>query len=280
MKVILIFPVHLFEDSPLINDADKSDKIYLVEHPVYFTKYDTHKLKLILHRASMKHYADKHKLNYIDFHEADTFIHNIKHDVACYDPVDYDIINQLNKLKGAVDIYETPAFITSYEDLLSFHDKYKGKRFIQDSQFYRWQRERLKILYPIKKLSYDSENRKPFVKNQKDVFYPSLNKSKYITEATKYIEKHFPKNFGSSENFFYPIDHQEAKHWLSDFVKHRFKLFGEFEDAIGKDVKFGFHSVLSPVLNIGLLTEQIFNKINCSERSIFATKCFFKCYYF
>ena len=256
MKIILIFPVHLFEDNPLINDADKSDKIYIIEHPVYFSKYNTHKLKLILHRASMKHYADKHKLNYIEYDEADNFIHNIKHDVVCYDPVDYDIINQLKKLKGAVDIYETPAFITSYEDLSVFHEKNKGKRFIQDSQFYRWQRERLNILYPIKKLSYDSENRKPFLKSQKDVFNPSTNKSKYIIEATKYVEKHFPKNFGSSEHFFYPIDHKEAKHWLTDFIKHRFKLFGEFEDAIGKDIKFGFHSVLSPILNIGLLTDQ------------------------
>ena len=136
------------------------------------------------------------------------------------------------------------------------NEKNKGKRFIQDSQFYSWKRERLKILYPIKKLSYDSENRKPFLKSQKDVFNPSTNKSKYITEATKYVEKHFPKNFGSSEHFFYPIDHKEAKHWLTDFIKHRFKLFGEFEDAIGKDIKFGFHSVLSPILNIGLLTDQ------------------------
>jgi deoxyribodipyrimidine photolyase-related protein len=260
MKIILVFPVHLFNGNSLIIDADKSDKIYLIEHPVYFSKYNTHKLKLILHRASMKHYQDKYKLNYIEYDDADKFISDNKHDIVCYDPVDHDIMNQLKKSskknKFEIEIYETPGFITSYEDLLEFNDKYKSKRFIHDSQFYRWQRERLKILYPIKKLSYDSENRKPFEKNQKDVFNPSIIKNKYVIEATKYVEKHFAKNFGSVVNFFYPIDHIEAHEWLQDFIKHRFKLFGEFEDAIGKNIKFGFHSVLSPLLNTGLLTDQ------------------------
>ena len=254
MQIVLIFPIHLFENNDLIKDHDKSVKKYIIEEPVYFTKYDTHKLKLILHRASMKKYADKYNLNYIEYHEADKFYKNNKADIICYDPVDHDILAKIKK-HSKVELYETPEFITTYEDLEIFHNEHKNKRFIHDSQFYRWQRERLNILKNTK-LSLDNENRKPFIKTQQEVFEPKENKNKYVIEATKYVEKHFPKNFGSSEQFFYPIDHAEAHEWLDDFVKHRFKLFGTYEDAIGKNINFGFHSVLSPLLNIGLLTDQ------------------------
>jgi deoxyribodipyrimidine photolyase-related protein len=273
MKTILIFPVNLFEKNDLLEDSEPNTKKIIIEDPVYFTKYDTHKLKLILHRASMKKYADDHKLEYIEFHKADDFYKNNTSNITCYDPVDHDIINTLKKYakknKFELDIYETPAFISTYDDLEDFHNKNKDKRFIHDSQFYRWQRERLQILNNSKKLSYDDENRKPFPKNQKDVFNPVSDNNKYVKEAIKYVEKHFYKNFGSSENFFYPIDHEEAKKWLHNFINHRFKLFGDYEDAIGKNVKFGFHSVLSPLLNIGLLTDQnVLDKILPYEHKI------------
>jgi len=259
MKIVLIFPTHLFKNNDLLNDNSTAKK-YIIEHPVYFEKYDTHKLKLILHRASMKKYADEHNLTYIEFKDADSFIDKNKNTIICYDPIDNDVLHSLKKSaktnKFEIELYETPGFITSYDDLLEFHEKNKNKRFVHDSQFYRWRRESLKILVPIKKLSYDNENRKPFIKNQKDTFNPDEIKNKYVIEARKYIEKHFPDNFGSSENFFYPIDHNGANIWLHDFINHRFKLFGDYEDAIGKEVKFGFHSVLSPLLNIGLLTDQ------------------------
>jgi deoxyribodipyrimidine photolyase-related protein len=257
MKITLIFPVHLFEDNELLKDS--TAKKIIIEDPVYFTKFDTHKLKLILHRASMKKYANIHKLEYIEYDKAEDFYKNNKSDIICYDPVDHDIIKELKKYskknKFELDIFETPSFISTYDDLEEFHNKNKDKRFVHDSQFYRWQRDRLNIL-PNSKLSTDSENRKPFIKNQKDIFNPVSSPEKYIKEAIKYIEKHFPDNFGSSDNFFYPIDHSGAKDWLHNFIYHRFKQFGDFEDAIGSNVKFGFHSVLSPLLNIGLLTDK------------------------
>jgi len=259
MKNILIFPVHLFENNDIIINSDTSDHKYIIEDPIYFTKYNTHKLKLILHRASMKKYADLHKLKYIEYNDVDTFYNKLNDTIVLYDPIDHDVLNKLKKYSKknnfTIDLYETPAFITNYEELQNFNSSQKNKRFIHDSQFYRWQRNRLNILKNTK-LSYDDENRKPFEKNQKEIFQPDTINNNYITEAKKYIEKHFSKNFGNTNNFFYPIDTKGAKEWLHDFIKHRFKLFGDYEDAIGKNINFGYHSVLSPLLNIGLLTDQ------------------------
>ena len=61
---------------------------------------------------------------------------------------------------------------------------------------------------------------------------------------------------GTSEFFFYPTNFKEAKDWLSDFFENRFSLFGDYEDAITKNESFLWHSLLSPLLNSGLLTPQ------------------------
>ena len=49
----IIFPNQLFPE------AIEEDKKYLVEHSCYFTDFNLHKKKLVLHRASMKAYNEK-----------------------------------------------------------------------------------------------------------------------------------------------------------------------------------------------------------------------------
>jgi len=264
MKIFIIFPIHLFKDLEPLKEADQ---VYIIEEPLYFTKYKFHKLKLAFHRASMKSYFDllkdkKLKVSYYEFN--DDYLKDLKNsDVLFYDPVDHDLMKKINssskKHNYKIDLFETPAFITSYEDLETYNKKQSGKKFMHDSSFYRWQRNRLDILTPIgpkNKLSYDDENRVAFPDNEKDVFNPRNQNGKYIEEAKRYVNKHFSENWGSLDNFIYPIDHQGAHKWLMDFIKHRFKLFGKFEDAIHSNINFGYHSVLSPLLNIGLLTDQ------------------------
>ena len=56
-------------------------------------------------------------------------------------------------------------------------------------------------------------------------------------------------------NFIYPINHKDAKIWLKRFLQERFTNFGIYEDAVSKNNPFLFHSVLSPMMNIGLLTD-------------------------
>ncbi|MEJ2004055.1 MAG: FAD-binding domain-containing protein, partial [Cyclobacteriaceae bacterium] len=58
------------------------------------------------------------------------------------------------------------------------------------------------------------------------------------------------------DNFIYPVTHYQAEEWLSDFIEKRIIKFGDYEDAISDRSAFLFHSVLTPALNIGLLTPQ------------------------
>jgi deoxyribodipyrimidine photolyase-related protein len=263
MKIFILFPVHLFKNVELIKEYDK---VLLVEEPLYFTKYNFHKLKLCFHRATMKKYFDyliKKNINvtYVNFDSE--YLSKLKvHNVNFYDPIDHDLISKIKtfakKNKLSVTIHNNPSFITSREDFDQYHNNVFKTKFALTSSFYRWQRNRLDILCPIGKkykLSYDDENREAFDKNQVDVFRPNGLNNKYVLEAKKYVNKHFKNNYGSTDNMIYPIDHNGANAWLKNFIKHRIEHFGKFEDAFNNNVKFGYHSVLSPLLNVGLITD-------------------------
>ena len=60
------------------------------------------------------------------------------------------------------------------------------------------------------------------------------------------------------ESIHFPITHQTALLWLQNFCKIRFSQFGKYEDSIDagnpNPRNFLFHSCISPMLNIGLLT--------------------------
>ena len=42
---------------------------------------------------------------------------------------------------------------------------------------------------------------------------------KYIESAKKYVNKNFPRNYGNTDDFIYPIDHKTAKKWLLIFLR-------------------------------------------------------------
>ncbi len=277
-KAFLIFPIHLFKNIHLFKDYET---IYLIEEPRYFTDYVFHKLKLAYHRASMKYYESylkKNKLNvkYIEFHEVNNHFYKSlskKFALDAYDPNDHSLELLLNSYK--INLIQTQNFSISREDILSNLDVFynqKSKKF-NFMNFYKFMRIKLNILVSKSgapeggKWSFDEENRKAYpVKNGPKI--PDLPKVQssniFIKEAISYVEKHFPKNYGSLDYFIYPITHEESQKWCVNFCNQRFKYFGLYEDAIlhsneaEKEIKnseFLFHSVLAPMMNIGLITD-------------------------
>jgi deoxyribodipyrimidine photolyase-related protein len=62
------------------------------------------------------------------------------------------------------------------------------------------------------------------------------------------------KHPGTVENFWLPTTEKETKKLLDHFIKTQFLKFGPYEDAIHNEDVFGFHSTLSPMMNMGLIT--------------------------
>lgn len=253
-NVLLLFPTQLFYDIDYLNEY-KIDKVIIYEEPRYFTAFRFHKLKLLYHRVTCKEYEQYLEdqgvsVAYIDFNKKPPrFTHIIN-------PLDHEL---LKKYKG-YEIIPSQFFTLTDEEIKENQEVFHKNNKFQHSEFYKWQRKRLDILLhndkPVgNKWSFDTENRK---KIPNGVKIPTLTKGSskniFVENAKIYIEKHFKDNYGDM-NLVYPINHANAKKWLKNFVKNKLQSFGKFQDASMESEPFLFHSVLSPMMNIGLLTD-------------------------
>ena len=261
--IFLILPNQLFD----IKYFDKSYKYILWECPHFFTDYNYNKKKLLLHRASMKYQYDLMKksgysITYYEFNKklADTEQYTL-----------YYPINKLDilKLPRNTIIYDrdTPNLLLSLEHIKRYRDK-TDKFFF--NAFYMWSKKELDIIPNIK--SQDKLNRqKP--KNIVCIAQPYEDMvvkkeiSKYIEDAKKYIDKHFKNNCGNLDkenDFIYPITRAGSLKWLEHFIKNKIKNYGNYQDYIDKNNRHLCHSLLSALINIGLINP--IDIINILER--------------
>lgn len=281
MTTFIILPNQLFEDLSPIQSLGKIDNIYVVEHSLYFEDgrriQNMNKLKLLLHRASMKKYSDYLKskklatVEYIDFANYEREITNIyknSKQIAYYDPVDHllkaDFDNLASKFNKKQTVLKTQGFICSLEDLGDFvNSQGSKKRVYFQTDFYRWQRERLNILmdgkgkYAGGKLTFDNENRQspPREGFPINIKYHETKSTRYITEAQNYVEANWPNNYGNSEEYMHiAFDFDGARAKLQTFLENRLVDFGTYEDAIDRQNPFLYHSILSSAINVGIIT--------------------------
>ncbi len=155
--------------------------------------------------------------------------------------------------------YASPLFLNTIEDNKSFFRSEK-KKFFQ-TKFYIEQRNKYKLLLdkngkPLGgKWSYDADNRKKYPKGKTPPPIQFPDRNKYHDEAVTYVNKEFSDHPGQiSDQPYYPIDHSSSEEWLDNFLSERFLEFGPYEDAIVQSQSILHHSVLTPMLNVGLLT--------------------------
>ena len=269
----LIFPHQLYKEHPALS---KNSEIFLIEELLYFNHYNFHKCKLVLHRASMKHYESflqkkGYEVTYIeatdkrsDIRKLVTYLAKQKKTTVQYCDVVDDWLSrrldescQKNQLQTIV--FQTPNFLNS---MAGVEEYFARKKTYFQTDFYIWQRKQRNILLeadgkPIGgKWTFDSENRQRFPKTEKvpGIHFPPENS--YVKEARAYINTHWPDNYGNAGDFKYPTTFEEAEAWLDAFLETRLEKFGIYEDALVVNEKVLFHSVLTPMLNIGLLTPQ------------------------
>ena len=282
-QISIIFPNQLFEDSALL----KLDcEIMLLEDSLFWGNDKNFKCinninKLIFLRASMfsyKEYLEEkgYKINYVFNKQAyNTFDYlceylgdkfqllNVIH------PYDYLIYKRLDKFikekNIEINYLNSPMFITKNEDINIFKSNLKKPLM---GRFYEKQRKSQNILLnkdgsPVGgQWSFDELNRKKLPKNINVPSIKKLIKNKFVKAAEESIYKSDIKFIGSSDHFLYPTNFQEANDWLNEFLENKLSLFGDFEDAISKDHNFLWHSLLSPLLNSGLLTpENVIKKV-------------------
>lgn len=266
--VRLIFPNQLFAEHL---EADPKTLMLLVEDDLYFKQYPFHKQKLILHRVTIRHFRDRlvnagFQTKIIENSvtksniETSQYLKSYKAtEVSYYDLTDDWLQKQVETITDHLGLpirrLSSPGFLTSLGQIEDYFDNNPNRM----QYFYEWQRKRLKILVidnkPVGgKWSFDTDNRKKLPKNiTLPPAYPNYQ-SEYMESAIVWVNQDFPNNPGDSGNFKYPITHEQAEAQLDRFIQERLINFGPYEDSIASDVSEVFHSVLSPLINIGLLT--------------------------
>jgi deoxyribodipyrimidine photolyase-related protein len=273
-QINLVFPNQLFKESPLF---ESNAPFYIVEEYLFFKQYKFHQQKIAFHRATMKRYADflqKEKNLEVYYIEATQDISDIRllipelkaegiEQVNYIDPVDNWLQKRLDKgfLENEIKTiqYNSPLFLNSKEDLASFFRSDKKK--YSQTTFYTEQRKKRNILIdadgkPVGgKWTFDADNRKkyPAKKTPPSIHFPDVDE--YYKEAKQYVETNFSNNLGSLTKYsLYPTSFEATKDWLNQFFEQRFMEFGVYEDAIVAENSILNHSVLTPMLNVGLIT--------------------------
>jgi deoxyribodipyrimidine photolyase-related protein len=275
--VALIFPNQIFWPHPLIQSASASllDGIFLVEELLFFRECRFHKLKIAFHLATMQSFElrlqsfPKLKIKRISCLHPQADVRLLLpclagrgvRKIITIEPDDDWLKSRLTQscLENglSIEFKDNPAFINTHRDNQMLLGR-KSKALQTD--YYIEQRKRHYIMLdphgkPIGGAwTFDVANRRKLPRHH-SVPSPSISPLPHdFQKIVAFVEKHFPDHPGQLTHFPYAVTHEEACKRLEDFLNHRLHDFGAYQDAIEPAHDFLFHSVLTPYLNVGLLT--------------------------
>lgn len=271
--MFIVFPNQLYEDLTVISKDPCSD-IYIIEEPLFFhdpllRPLRINKVKIAYMVACMRfyykyvleHFHNHKHVHYISYDQIESFYKQVNSSkyVACYDPTDRDVFEKYVKLSPHLKLYDSPNFLMSMNHLMEFRKE--NPRRSQHSTFYKYVKKHLGVLE--KEPNYDQQNRSSLPSSYKYVpsktTYTMKETQGFYTQAQKYVLSHdlFKTFPGSVDHVvMYPITFASSKQAYATFLKQRLPMFGTYQDAIHNEDSFLYHALISPMLNIGLLSPQ------------------------
>lgn len=119
MKRFLLYPHQLFEKIEMLRHCE----VVLIEEPLFFTFYPFHAQKLLLHRASMKHYytflqSRGIRVRYIEVSQAEA-LYREGGEATCYDVADDWLEQKIRSSFTVVQVLKSPNFLNSEDDAMA-----------------------------------------------------------------------------------------------------------------------------------------------------------------
>ncbi|MEM7347161.1 MAG: cryptochrome/photolyase family protein [Chloroflexota bacterium] len=229
-----------------------------------------HKQKLVFLWSAMRHFAvELRQRGYeVDYYEAaDSINQALQSHIARYQPdtvrlmgsAEYGrtkrFVKRLVRYNIAVEITPNIMFLSNRE---AFAEAARGKKQLLMESFYRKMRKQTGLLMIDGKpaggeWNFDKYNREKPDPNHRFPDIPRYQPDEITQAVITLVNREFPDHFGELSDFPWPVTRAQAHHFLTDFLEHRLDLFGPYEDAILLDEPAMYHSLLSPLINIGLL---------------------------
>jgi deoxyribodipyrimidine photolyase-related protein len=278
MKAALVLATQLFEDHPAFTDPD-IDVVFFIEADAAFRRrpsgsgHVVHAHKIVLLLSAMRHAAatlegEGRRVERIALADDLGFLEGLRalvreHAVtalAWMSATDRGIDRRLLQFCAEEGLrtrrYPDALFLTSAADVDEWFARHPNARM---EDFVRWQRRRTGILMdgprPVGgRWNFDADNREPLPRGGLSIpTLPPVSLDDITRTVIDEVAERFPDAPGDPRDFWLPVTPTGARAWLDAFVADRLALFGRYEDAMAADEPFLFHSVLSPLLNIGLV---------------------------
>ncbi len=270
-RLILILGDQLSADVAALREADKSRDIILMAEVAAETDYVPHhprKIAFIL--AAMRKFAnvlrkDGWQVRYTTLDDPDN-THSIPGELlrACdaagaqealaTEPGEFRLIRALEDGPVPVTQFPDDRFLCSHAE---FADWAGSRKELRMEWFYREMRRKTGLLMTGDKpeggkWNFDHDNRKP-PPGAIDAGPMRFTPDETVEAVLTLVADRFPDNFGTVDGFWFATDTSQARRALTHFVTTSLPRFGDFQDAMMKDERFLYHSVISMYLNAGLL---------------------------
>jgi deoxyribodipyrimidine photolyase-related protein len=281
-NLVLVLGDQLDEQSAAFDDFDPArDAVWMAEVPAESTHVWSHKARIAVFLAGMRHFRDRlrergYTVHYRELRpepaadEAASLGAALLADAARLRPARAIVVEPgewrvARELEGAalqaglpLEVWPDRHFLSSPADFAAWA---KGRRELRLEHFYRWMRKRTGLLMDGDapaggEWNYDADNRGTFgTKGPGMLPAPRAFPPDAITrEVLALVEHRFAAHPGRLEHFDWPVTAEDARAALDDFVAHRLPLFGRYQDAMWAGEPWLYHSRISAALNLKLLS--------------------------
>lgn len=275
-SILVILGNQLFARKHL-PDSD-SVRVFMCEDLGLCTYVRHHQQKIVLFLSAMRSYADGlrdagYDVHYVeldpdsddsyedrlqDFVESSSAT-EIKHFEIEDKSMESRLIDFADEHELARTELKSRMFLCSRDDFADFAGDSSS---LSMASFYKQQRRSLDIMVDGDgrpsggQWSFDEDNRKPLPKDVSPPDIAAAEPTQHTQDVIKIVKSNFDDHPGDADEFWWPTTRRQALKQLRDFLDERLEQFGPYEDAMTTRSSTVFHSTLSPVMNLGLITPQ------------------------
>jgi deoxyribodipyrimidine photolyase-related protein len=263
----------------------KRDRVWMAEVAEESTHVWTHKARITVFLAAMRHFRDALRADGIDVdytelakkpaaNEPATLaaalavslarLHQAKQGpekLIVVEPGEWRVQVAITEAAQAAGV---PLEIRTDRHFFTTRDEFaahaKGRKQLRLEYFYRPLREKFGVLMDDGEpaggqWNFDAENRGAFGKSGPGTLPPPM---RFAPDATtrgviELVNARFASHPGALSDFDWPVTPADARSALDDFLKHRLANFGRYQDAIWTGEPWLYHSRLAQAMNLKLL---------------------------
>ncbi len=275
-RLVLILGDQLSPSLSSLKVADKArDRILMVEVMEEATYVRHHKKKIAFLFSAMRHFADRLRddgwqVDYVrldDGGNTGSFTGEVERAIRRHQPASLLVCEPgewrvrammetwAERFHLPVIILDDDRFICSRADFARWAE---GRKQLRMEHFYREMRQRTGLLMDGGKpaggkWNFDADNRKPA---KPDLLMPEplrFDPDETTQDVLALVADRFDDHFGDLHPFWFAVTSAQAEAALDHFIETILPSFGDYQDAMLRDHRFLYHSVLSHTINAGLL---------------------------